>query len=84
MPRRQERGPITARQRQVLRLIWEGLTARKIGRRMHLSHRTVEVHKKALLMRSGCRNTAQLLRWAIETGLLDIADGKYKGGASTP
>jgi DNA-binding NarL/FixJ family response regulator len=51
---------------------------------MRVSHRTVEAHKKALLVRSGCRNTAQLLRWAIETGLIDIADGKHKGGASTP
>jgi DNA-binding CsgD family transcriptional regulator len=76
MPRRKAPG-ITDRQREVLRYIWQGLTAREIGKRMRLSHRTVEAHKKALLMRAGCRNTSKLLRWAIETGEI-----KVKGSAA--
>jgi DNA-binding NarL/FixJ family response regulator len=77
MPRRKHPGPITDRQREVLRYLWQGLTAREIGRRMRLSHRTVEAHKRALHIRSGRSNTTQLIRWAIETGQL-----KVKGSAS--
>ena len=77
MPRRKPPGPITDRQREVLRYLWQGFTAREIAKRMRLSHRTVEAHKRALNIRAGCTNTAQLIRWAIETGQL-----KVKGSAA--
>jgi DNA-binding CsgD family transcriptional regulator len=77
MPGRKPSRPITARQREVLRYLWQGMTAREIGKRLRVSHRTVEAHKKALHARAGCNNTQQLLRWAIEIGEI-----KVKGSAA--
>lgn len=71
------RGPVvrlppalTPRQRQILRLVAEGLTNREIGNRLEISVRTVEVHRFALMQKLKVRNVAQLLRQALALRLL--------------
>ena len=60
---------ITERETEVLRLVAKGLTARQIGERLRLSHRTVESHVQNTLRKLQLHNRAQLVRYAIEQGL---------------
>ena len=62
---------ITERETDVLRLVAKGLTARQIGERLRLSHRTVESHVQNTLRKLQLHNRAQLVRYAIEQGLAD-------------
>jgi DNA-binding NarL/FixJ family response regulator len=62
---------ITDRETEVLRLVAKGLTAKQIGARLNLSHRTVETHVQNTLRKLQLRGRTQLLRYAIEQGLTD-------------
>jgi DNA-binding NarL/FixJ family response regulator len=56
---------LTARQRQVLRLIVEGHRMKEIGIRLSLSTRTVETHKYELMRALGVHSTTELVRYAM-------------------
>lgn len=60
---------LTERETEVLRLVAKGLTARQIGTRLHLSHRTVENHVQSTLRKLQLANRVELARYAIEQGL---------------
>jgi DNA-binding NarL/FixJ family response regulator len=56
---------LTARQRQVLRLIIEGHRMKEIGVRLNLSTRTVETHKYEMMQALGVHSTTELVRYAM-------------------
>ncbi|MDE9365555.1 response regulator transcription factor [Luteipulveratus sp. YIM 133132] len=60
---------LTDRETEVLRLVAKGLTARQIGTRLHLSHRTVENHVQSTLRKLQLANRVELARYAIEQGI---------------
>ncbi len=62
---------LTERETEVLRLVAKGLTARQIGERLVVSHRTVESHVQNTLRKLQLHNRSQLVRYAIESGLAD-------------
>lgn len=61
---------LTAREREVLRRIAEGLSNKEIASALHIGVRTVETHRANLLRKLAMRSTAELTRFAIEQGLL--------------
>jgi two-component system secretion response regulator SsrB len=61
---------LTPRQRDILRLVSIGHTNREIAAMLEISVRTVEVHRFNLMRRLNVRNVAQLLRRALQLGLL--------------
>jgi len=61
---------LTPRQKQILRLVAEGLTNREIAQHFGISVRTIEVHRFNLMRRLKVRNVAQLLRQALVLRLL--------------
>jgi len=61
---------LTAREREVLRRIAEGLANKEIAAALHIGVRTVETHRAHLLRKLAMRSTAELTRFAIEQGLL--------------
>ena len=61
---------LTARQKEILRLVAQGYTNREIGERLDISVRTVEVHRFNLMRRLRVRNVAQLLRQALALRLI--------------
>ena len=67
---------LTPRQRDILRLVSIGHTNREIANMLHISVRTVEVHRFNLMRRLNVRNVAQLLRRALQLGLLSKSFGK--------
>jgi len=61
---------ITPRQREILKMVAMGHTNREIAAALDISVRTVEVHRFNLMRRLNVRNVAQLLRQALQQGLL--------------
>ena len=64
-------GSLTAREREVLHLIAEGLTTKEIARKLDISVKTAENHRGRVLDKLDVRNTAELVRYALRKGLLD-------------
>ncbi len=62
---------LTAREREVFRLIAEGLTTKEIARRLDISVKTAENHRGRVLDKLDVRNTAELVRFALRKGLVD-------------
>ncbi|HEY0858985.1 MAG TPA: response regulator [Albitalea sp.] len=58
------RSTLSARERQVMELVVEGLDNGLIGERLGISARTVEVHKSRVMSKVGARNLAELIRIA--------------------
>jgi DNA-binding NarL/FixJ family response regulator len=63
---------ITARRREILQLLADGCSAKEIARRLDISPRTVEFHKYQMMECLGLHSTAQLVRWAINEGLVTL------------
>ena len=63
---------LTTRQREVLQLLAEGHSARKIGDILFVSPRTVEFHKYKIMEELGIHNSAELVQYAIKMGLVGI------------
>jgi FixJ family two-component response regulator len=57
---------LTDREREILSLVLEGLSNKEAAAQMKLSARTVEIHRASLLRKVGARNTAHLVRMAME------------------
>lgn len=62
---------LTPRQRDVLRLIAEGRRMKEIAAILDLSTRTVETHKYDMMRSLGVDSTAELVRYAIQIGLVE-------------
>jgi DNA-binding NarL/FixJ family response regulator len=65
---------LTAREREVLQLAAEGKTSSEIAARLHISHRTVENHRSHLMQKLGLRNQTELLRYALQRGILPFEE----------
>jgi DNA-binding NarL/FixJ family response regulator len=60
---------LTARQREVLRLIAMGCSAKDIANQLNISVRTAEFHRAAIMQRLGLHSTAQMTRYAIANNI---------------
>ncbi len=60
---------LTARQRDVLRLIVKGQRMKEIATNLGLSTRTVEGHKYEMMEALGVSSTAELVRYALDRRL---------------
>jgi DNA-binding NarL/FixJ family response regulator len=62
---------LTEREREVLKVLTEGLSNVQIGDHLHLSPRTVEKYVSSLLRKTETNNRAELVRYAIEHHLVE-------------
>lgn len=62
---------LTRREKEVARLIAEGLTNAQISRQLFISIETVDTHRKNLYTKLNVNNTAMMIRYAIEHGLIN-------------
>jgi len=60
---------LTPREKEVLQLIVNGYTSQEIGQELHLGQRTVENYRFSLLLKLDAKNTATLVKKAIQMGL---------------
>lgn len=66
---KQVRNGLTARQREVLRLIALGCSAKDIANQLNISVRTAEFHRAAIMQRLDLHSTAQMTRYAIANNI---------------
>ncbi|MGO8950185.1 MAG: response regulator [Ktedonobacterales bacterium] len=62
---------LTGREREVLQLVGEGNTNLEIAEYLHLSIKTVESHRAAVMLKLGLRDVTHLVRYAVRRGLVD-------------
>lgn len=65
------RDVLTPRQREVLQLMAEGRSTKKIAEILNISIKTVESHRAQLMERLDIHDVAGLVRYAIKAGLMD-------------
>ena len=61
---------LTRREREVLAGVADGLSNRRIGERLEISPRTVEIHRANMLNKMGASHTSEAIRIAIEASLV--------------
>lgn len=63
---------LSEREKEILLLICKGLTNYEIADMLFISKRTVDKHRANILEKTGCKNTANLVVYAIKNGLVEI------------
>jgi RNA polymerase sigma factor (sigma-70 family) len=63
---------LTAREREILKLVAEGNTNKKIAEHLCISLKTVEKHRSNLMQKLDLRNTAALTAYAIAKKMVDF------------
>jgi len=64
-------GELSAREREVLHLMADGLTTKEISKRLEISVKTAENHRGRVLAKLGLRNSAELVRYAMRKRLVE-------------
>jgi two-component system NarL family response regulator len=67
-----EAQPLARREREVLRLIAEGVRSPAIAERLHVSVATIEVHRRNIMRKLGLRTVAELTKHAIREGIVSL------------
>jgi two-component system, NarL family, response regulator NreC len=70
---RQEADPLSDREREVMRLLALGHTNQEIAKMLFISVRTAETHRAHIMQKLRLSTRAELVRYAIEQGLLEEA-----------
>jgi two-component system, NarL family, response regulator NreC len=69
VPRRRD---LTAREREVLKLLAQGQTVRSAANILGLSTKTVDAHKFNLMRKLGVHNKAELVLWAVQQKIVKL------------
>ncbi len=70
----QEADPLSDREREVLKLLALGYTNQEISKQLFISVRTAETHRARIMQKLGLTTRAELVRVAIDRGLLTEGD----------
>ncbi|MFO0775481.1 MAG: LuxR C-terminal-related transcriptional regulator [Nitrospiraceae bacterium] len=63
---------LTTRETEILQLIWSGFKNKEIAQKLKISVKTVEAHRANMMKKIRVSNTAQLLKAAIQGGMLRL------------
>jgi DNA-binding NarL/FixJ family response regulator len=63
---------LTAREQEILELIWNGLKNREMGKQLRISVKTVEAHRANMMRKLRVTNAALLLKTGFELGFLRL------------
>ena len=63
---------LTAREREVLQLLAEGMTSKEIAAQLHVSVKTVETYRRDIMQKLDLHSVAELTRYAIREGLTSL------------
>lgn len=64
--------PLARREREVLRLIAEGVRSPAIAEQLHVTVGTIEVHRRNIMRKLGLRTVAELTKHAIREGIISL------------
>lgn len=60
---------LSNRELQVLEGLLEGMSNKAVGAKLHISERTVEVHRSRIMRRLGVESFAELVRMSVQAGI---------------
>ncbi|MCG3113279.1 MAG: response regulator transcription factor (plasmid) [Candidatus Manganitrophus sp.] len=63
---------LTKREREVVKLVTEGYKNKEVAEELGIAVKTVETHRANIMNKLAFRNIAQLVRYAIQKGLVQI------------
>jgi two-component system response regulator NreC len=63
---------LTEREREVLQLIAEGKSTKQIARALHVSVKTIETHRRNLMLKLDAHSVAELTKYALRRGLTTL------------
>ncbi len=63
---------LARREREVLRMIAQGMRSQAIGEQLHISVSTVEVHRRNIMRKLGLHTIAELTKYAIREGITSL------------
>ena len=63
---------LSVREKEILKLVCDGMTNNEIGEQLFISARTVDTHRRNLLQKTATNNTAGLVKYAFLNGLIDM------------
>jgi two-component system, NarL family, response regulator NreC len=61
---------LSVREKEVMRMVAEGMTSRAIGQSLFVSSRTIETHRANIMRKLGLNSRADLIRFAQRRGIL--------------
>jgi len=67
-----DKSELTERERSILKLLAEGYGNKEVADLLHISVKTVETHRAHIMSKSESHNLAELVRYAIKKGLVDL------------
>jgi DNA-binding NarL/FixJ family response regulator len=70
--RKTEKGKLSPRELEVLRLIADGKSSKEIAWTLSIGVRTVETHRQHLMRKLNRRTVAELVKYAIQSGLTTL------------
>ena len=70
--RRGNKGSLTNKEREILQLIAEGFSSKKIAEEFKLSLNTVHVHRNNIMKKLNIHKQAELIRYALKEGIAHI------------
>lgn len=63
---------LTAQELKIIKLICKQMTAKEIGERLGLSHRTVEGYRDEILRKIGAKNSVGIALFAVKKNLIQL------------
>jgi DNA-binding NarL/FixJ family response regulator len=63
---------LTPREREVLQLLAEGMAAKEVAGHLSMSVKTVETHRRNMMVKLNMRSIAELTKYAVREGLVSI------------
>jgi PAS domain S-box-containing protein len=67
-----DKSKFSPREIEVLQLICQGLATTEISKKLFLSKHTIDTHRANLIAKTGCKNTPDLVMYAIRNGLVEL------------
>ncbi|TBN06660.1 response regulator transcription factor [Hyunsoonleella flava] len=61
---------LSKREFEIIRLIGKGLNSKAIGERLFISRHTVDTYRRAILEKTSCKNSAELISYATRNNLI--------------
>jgi DNA-binding NarL/FixJ family response regulator len=61
--------PLTSREREVVQLLAEGNSNKRVAARLEISVKTVETHRAAIMRKLGVKSIAEIVHYAVRNGM---------------
>ena len=63
---------VTKREKQIVKLICDGLTSKQIGEQLSITKNTVDTHRRKILKKIDGHNLADMVKYAFKNGIIKL------------